>query len=556
MAKNNKQLNKVYEERSQNNPLLTLQQEQRLYQLHEEKNIGVFDQYKSCKNVVVFGNPRCGKSTVINSLLGHQLKSIPHPKGEGYFRIDLANSIYESKIKIFHKSQAEQQELTSASTKDITVWECPGLYKNAEIDRTDDKIKMVESPRIMQLLKTLDSIKFIFVVDYCQFNYFRGQGFSWTANVIASIFSNIDIIEKSILLVVTRAPKNIDKKSIIDEIDKCRVHEISENTQKMLQYFNESSIYIFSKPTQEGEIKGLTLEDMASLSFCDVTQAIQYPRLNYANQELALERLAEDDARIQREEEEKAREELEKAEINTQNISNAWFFIKVVDFLYDILSSMSILSKAGQYAGGVLMAFSSLIDINKFKSYFSSNKMEAVSAKDYSPQPMSPEKAKLAKCLVKILNDNEDLSKEFNQKFNECIEQYTNCKNDEEKQSIVKQFSEWIISETNLKNELRDFEEGYNSSESDSSDTESASSDDDGGNDQSEEEAFRDKTLNALYEELPNLVSGGGDNLASDDKNPAAEQQEDNTTDVDREGDGYDAGVALGGRVNNSFDTT
>ena len=233
----------------------------------------------------------------------------------------------------------------------------------------------------------------------------------------------------------------------------------------MLQHFNESSIYIFSNPTQEGEIKGPTLEDMASLSFCDVSQSIQYPGLSPVNQELALELIQKDDDRIQ---EEEAKKQLEQAEIDMENISNAWFFIKVVDFLYDALASMSILTKAGQYAGGVLMTLSSL-----FKGYFSSNKMEAVSAKDYSPQPMSPEKAKLAKCLVKILNENEALSKEINKKFNECIERYTQCQNDEAKQSIVKQFSEWIISETNLKNELLAFEaeshisdESYNSSES------------------------------------------------------------------------------------------
>lgn len=68
-----------------------------------------------------------------------------------------------------------------------------------------------------------------------------------------------------------------------------------------------------------------------------------------------------------------------------------------------------------------------------------------------------------------MLNENENLREEFKEKFNKYIEKYTQCKNDEEKQSIVKQFSEWIISETNLKNELAKShisDESYNSSES------------------------------------------------------------------------------------------
>ena len=233
---------------------------------------------------------------------------------------------------------------------------------------------------------------------------------------------------------------------------------------------------------------------------------------------------------------------------------------------------------------------------------------------------MSPEKAKLAKCLVKILNDNEDLSKEFNQKFNECIEQYTQCKNDKEKQSIVKQFSEWIISETNLKNELQDFEaelhisdESHNSSESDLSydgngghkppnpsdpnqpgegKQEKALQKEPGDTEGNRElthlvklvqikqhfkdlraynpnisednvlieQAFYDKTLEALAFVVPNPVAedGGGGNLTSDDKNTADKQQEGNTTeaktDDKSEGDGYDAGMHLGGEVNNPFD--
>ena len=129
---------------------------------------------------------------------------------------------------------------------------------------------------------------------------------------------------------------------------------------------------------------------------------------------------------------------------------------------------MSILTKAGQYAGGMLMTFSSFIGINNlFKSYGSSNKKEEVVEEDELLKPMSPEKAKLAKCLVKMLNENNMLK----QKLNECIEQYNNCHNEADKKTIVKQFSEWIISETNLKNELLTFEaelqldyEGYNSS--------------------------------------------------------------------------------------------
>jgi hypothetical protein len=79
-----------------------------------------------------------------------------------------------------------------------------------------------------------------------------------------------------------------------------------------------------------------------------------------------------------------------------------------------------------------------------------------------------------------MLNEDKALSKKINEKFDECIEKYTKCQNDEEKQIIAKQFSEWIISETNLKNELLTFEaeshisdENYNSSEKSSSGGES-----------------------------------------------------------------------------------
>ena len=134
MAKNNKQLSNVQEVRSKNNPQLTLQQEQRIYELYKKKNINdveFFDAYKSCKNVVVLGNPLCGKSTVINSLLGHELKSVPHPlTWRGDFLIDLADDPHhESHLKISRDFNPEQKKLTPIQAGGITIWECPGLYK-------------------------------------------------------------------------------------------------------------------------------------------------------------------------------------------------------------------------------------------------------------------------------------------------------------------------------------------------------------------------------------------------------------------------------------------
>ena len=488
MAKN-KQLSNVQEVRSKNNPQLTLQQEQRLYESYKEENpkdIKFFDSYKSCENVVVFGQPGCGKSTVINSLLGHKLKSIPHPNFSGYFLVDLGELQNRPQLKISHDRNRGQETLTHIQNKDITIWECTGLYKQPGgtkgieyIVQKDEEIKMRESPRIMKLLKTVTLVKFIFVAHYNDLtvNSGRGEEFIATVDRIASIFSDLERIKESILLVITNAPSFERQEGVVKMIKGAIQHrDMSDHTKTLMQYLTESSMHIFYTPTKAGEeVEGPSLELIENLPFCDVSQSIQYPGLSPLNQELALEILAEDDARIQQEEE--AKKQLEQAGVDTKNISNAWFFIKIVDFLYDILSSMSILNKAGQYAGGVLTTLSSLIGVNKLKGYFSSNKMEAVSEKDESPQPMSREKAKLARCLAKILNENEALSKEINEKFNECIEQYTNCKNDEEKQSIVKQFSEWIISETNLKNELLAFEaeshisdESYNSSESDSSD--------------------------------------------------------------------------------------
>ncbi len=449
MTKNNKQLSKA--------------QEQRLYKLHEEKHIGAFDEYKSCENVVVFGNPGCGRSTVIHSILGHELKSIPHPDWVGYFLIDLAYPHNEPQLKISHDFQAGQETLTSIKARDLTIWECTGLYKRSgyakgqeAIEPQEEEMKMKESPRVMQLLKTVNSVKFILVANHKDLTVgggCRGEDFIATVDRIASIFSDLDIIKESMLLVITTAPSFATQEGVVDMIkDAIASRDMSGHTKKLMEYLTELPIHIFYQPEKEGKVDGPTLELIQILPSCDVSQSIQYPSLSPLNQELALKTLAEDEARIQQEEEtriqdEEAKKQLEKAAIDTKNISNAWCFTKVVDFLHDTLSSMSILNKAGHYAGEILMAFSSLIGINKFKDYFSSNKMQAVSAEDYSPQPMSPEKAKLAKCLVKILNENEAISQEFNLKF-------TECKNDEEKQNIIKEFSERIISETNLRNDM------------------------------------------------------------------------------------------------------
>jgi energy-coupling factor transporter ATP-binding protein EcfA2 len=653
MAKNYKQLSNGQELRSKNNRHLTLQQEQRLYELYKKENpqdIEFFDSYKSCENVVVFGQPGCGKSTVINSLLGHQLKSIPRPNLSDYLCIDLADPYHESQLKISHSYDRGQETLTHIPDKDITIWECTGLYKQPGgtkgieyIVPKDEEIKMRESPRIMQLLKTVNSVKFIFVAHYNDLTVKSGRGEEFIATVdrIASIFSDLDLIKESILLVITKAPSlDINPKPLFMINDIINSRDMSDHTKKLMEYLTKSPIHIFYQPEKEGKVDGPTLELIQILPSCDVSQSIQYPGLSPLNQELALKTLAEDEARIQQEEE--AKKQLEQAGVDTKNISNAWFFIKVIDFLYDALASISILTKAGQYAGGVLITLSSLIGINKLKGYFSSHKMEAVSEKDDNSQPMSPEKAKLAKCLAKILNENEALSKEFNQKFNECIERYTQCKNDEERQSIVKQFSEWIISETNLRNVLQDFEaEVQVNLEDDSSDGDSktqyrpdmvkiknnfaealkkySASNPNISTDTKQkfsaatldavskiitadntiielkdnvyiEQALHDKTSAALDEEAHNPVEsegeaateqalhdatsdetldkeihnivesegGGGDNLTSDDKNTADEPQEDNTTETntvdEREGDGYDAGMHLGGEVNNPFD--
>ncbi|MCP5370061.1 MAG: hypothetical protein H6909_05185, partial [Rickettsiaceae bacterium] len=347
---------KPYRAKKKNNPELTLQKEQKLYQLYEKDHIGAFDAYKSCKNVVVFGEPHRGKSTVINSLLGHELKSIPDSEWNDEFLIDLVNRDREPQLEISYNLHysPKHTELTPTQAEDITIWECPTLCKNI-----DDKLQMDEFPIIMQLLKTLDSVKFIYVAEYNDiFEGCRGQNFSFAVDVVARIFSNIDIIKKSILLVVTKAPPGSNKKFIADRINElAHAHEIPKNTQKMMKYFNESSIYVFSTPEKENEeLEGPKLAHIAGLSFCDVSGSIQYPRLSPLNQELALNMLQE----LQ---EEEAQQQLEQAGIDTENISNAGFFIKIVDFLYDTLSGISILSKASHYAGEILMAFGSLIGI-------------------------------------------------------------------------------------------------------------------------------------------------------------------------------------------------
>ncbi|MEA5522339.1 hypothetical protein [Limnoraphis robusta] len=483
MAKNDKQLSNVQEVRSKNNPQLTLQQEQRLYELHEEKNRGAFDEYKSYKHVVVFGQPGCGRSTVINSLLGRKLETFKDRNNQ--LLVNVVNPELEPQLQISHYSPG-QETLTPIQDKDITIWECTGLYKQLGgtkgieyIVPKDEKMKMRESPRIMQLLKTVNSVRFILVAHYNDLTVQSGRGDEFIATVdrIASIFSDLDLIKESILLVITKAPSLEKKEGIVQMIEGAiKRRDMSEHTKKLMEYLTKSPVHIFYKPEKEGKVEGPTLELIQILPSCDVSQSIQYPALSPLNQERALKVLEKYDARVQDEE---AKKQLAQAEIDTTNISNAGVFIKVVDFIYATLSGISILSKAGHYAGEILMAFGSLIGINNFKGYASSNTTEIVSEEDYSPQPMSPGKIKLAKCLVKMLNEDKELSKAINEKFTECIEQYTQCNNDEDRQSIVKQFSEWIISATNLKHQLLAFE-----AESQASPENYSSSDESNGNKQ------------------------------------------------------------------------
>ncbi|HJK86898.1 MAG TPA: IS1 family transposase [Candidatus Megaira endosymbiont of Nemacystus decipiens] len=293
----------------------------------------------------------------------------------------------------------------------------------------------------------------------------RGQDFSKALQVFVSTFKDIDRIKDSILLVVSRVPAGVEAHNVINLLEEIAdIHQVSDNTTKMIRHL-KNSMYVFHEPTKEGEVvKGPGWELIEKLESCDVKELVQFPYIpNEDYQKAIVEIVKEADQEVA------DRKKFEDAGINMDNIPNASFFKKVIDFLYDGFSNLTILGKLGEYIGGIFTSLASLAGGNNFKNPTFTDEIET---------QLTPKKIQLAKCIVKVLScDDGNLNEEIDKKFTECVKKYANSHDDEFKRNTVKEFADFLKSKIDLRKELANFADESQSDDElyleDSSDDES-----------------------------------------------------------------------------------
>lgn len=213
--------------------------------------------------VICLGAARAGKSTLVNYLIGNELKGVcrgllcsiskANPTSKG-------PEIGDSSVSL----TKEPSKWSSSRLQNLVIWDTPGFGDNRGVQQDT-----INSFYIYNLVKSVRSAKFILVIDFNDFSSDNSDSFLTTLNNLENFFgTKFPDFFQSISLIITKAPKKIN--SNLARIDhpyiKFRLENtflsseiaMSENVKSYLQYLanNIEQTGVFRKMTEAGEIKG------------------------------------------------------------------------------------------------------------------------------------------------------------------------------------------------------------------------------------------------------------------------------------------------------------
>ncbi|XP_043467994.1 uncharacterized protein LOC122502144 [Leptopilina heterotoma] len=235
----------------------------------EELRISVSESKEYLKNLsvnedsaVFFGNDKAGKSTLINYLIGTQLKGVKELYNRT--RIVKANS-NSSGPEINAKSTLNIRKPTKWISKklpNLTLWETtPCIIKDL------DKVKFITNEiYIHQLVKSVKSLKIILVVDFTDIKDSDDINlFTTLIDYVANIFGNrFEEYFPAVSVIFTKVPEYVQETRVnyetikvtlesYLELNKAQNSEVSINFIRYL-LDNEDRIALFKRLNDEGNV--------------------------------------------------------------------------------------------------------------------------------------------------------------------------------------------------------------------------------------------------------------------------------------------------------------
>ena len=208
--------------------------------------------------IIVMGNTRAGKSTLVNYIKGNKLTAI---EDEDCFEtvVVKADSTAGPAIGIGPIAETTIPTMWKCDLVKEHIWDAPGFGDNRSVVQD-----ISNAFYIKHLLNHARSVKFILVSDFHDIFSGNVQNFTDLIKTVHRILPNVEELEESISIIFTKVELGFNTDKICHILRRKIIKEAAINIdvkeRNLLQHFvnNPESIGIFGKIKAEGPLPALT----------------------------------------------------------------------------------------------------------------------------------------------------------------------------------------------------------------------------------------------------------------------------------------------------------
>ncbi|XP_043466934.1 uncharacterized protein LOC122501492 [Leptopilina heterotoma] len=229
--------------------------------LSEAKKI-MKDQLVKEDAAILFSNPKAGKSTLVNYLIGSKLKGTKSPLSEEEIIVVKSNNQSKGpEIGIGSLSKTTiPTKWKSTILPNLALWDTPAFFDNRGLVQD-----VTNAYYLYKLLKSVKSLKIILVVDIQDLNRGNVQMFLSLLNAIEALFgNNFKSFFPSVSVIFSKVPETIDEipvdfKYISNKLENVFLHpklKSFKNSKNFIQYIidNNDRIALFKKMSKETKV--------------------------------------------------------------------------------------------------------------------------------------------------------------------------------------------------------------------------------------------------------------------------------------------------------------